>query len=466
MLNHGKIFEENEIRANIYVANCLLVAAAISVVMWILNVLEFFIVDKAVMNIAMFIGILFFLFPSILVKGLKIHSQYMKYFSVTCFVIGVAIMYSGCTYHAILAWACPIVLSCHYYSKEVTRYTLKCVLVFMLISLYVGLYFGVWDNNITLESEAVIGHLARLQFFVDSAENGTDILERIFKLFYVSRAIVVCAVYSICSTLSSRTRLLIETQQQSALDRERISAEFDIASDIQNAMLPERSINSPYAEYYDLCASMTPSKEVGGDFYDFFIIDDDHLALVIADVSGKGVPAAMFMMATTIMIKNQVLLTSSPSKALYEVNNQLCENNENDMFVTVWLGIYEISTGKLTACNAGHEYPVHKPVGKDFGLLHDKHGFVLGGMEGMRYKDYELQLEVGDVLFVYTDGVAEAIDDKNLAYGTDRLVAKLNELHDQELSTVLYAIKNDVDRFSNGVPQFDDITMLSIKRRK
>ena len=153
---------------------------------------------------------------------------------------------------------------------------------------------------------------------------------------------------------------------------------------------------------------MTPAKEVGGDFYDFFLIDDDRLAIVMADVSGKGVPAALFMVIAKTLLKNMAQTGRSPKDVLEKVNNQLCEGKEAEMFVTVWLGILEISTGKLTCANAGHEYPAIKRSGGDYELIKDKHGFVLAGMEGFRYKEYELHMDPGDRLFLYTDGVVES----------------------------------------------------------
>ena len=162
---------------------------------------------------------------------------------------------------------------------------------------------------------------------------------------------------------------------------------------------------------------MTPAKEVGGDFYDFFLVDDDHLALVMADVSGKGVPAALFMVIAKTLLKKRGAGGADVQATLEKVNNQLCENNEAEMFVTVWLGIYEISTGKLTAANAGHEYPAVRHKNGKFELYKDRHGFVLAGMEGARYREYELELKEGDTLFVYTDGVAEATDAADTLYG-------------------------------------------------
>ena len=249
-------------------------------------------------------------------------------------------------------------------------------------------------------------------------------------------------------------------------EKERIGAELDVAQHIQSSMLPCIFPPFPERHEFDIFASMTPAKEVGGDFYDFFLVDDDHLALVMADVSGKGVPAALFMMISKSLIKSATQSGLSPRGVLEKVNNQLCENNDAEMFVTVWLGIMEISTGKMKCANAGHEYPATRKKGGDFELFHDKHGFVLAGMESSRYKEYELQLDVGDRLFVYTDGVPEATNADQVLYGTDRMLAALNAGKDLTCKELLESVHKDVDDFVGDANQFDDITMLCIERKE
>lgn len=246
-------------------------------------------------------------------------------------------------------------------------------------------------------------------------------------------------------------------------ERERIGAELELATRIQADMLPNIFPAFPERNEFDIFASMTPAKEVGGDFYDFFLIDDDHLGLVIADVSGKGVPAALFMMISKILVNNFAMMGESPAKVLEQTNTQICKNNDADMFVTVWFGILEISTGKITAANAGHEYPIIKKANGEFELFKDKHSFAVGGMDGMKYKEYEFTLEEGGALFLYTDGVAEATNDKDEQFGTDRMLAALNKAPDSSPKDLLYNMKQAVDDFVGGAPQFDDLTMLGIE---
>ena len=245
-----------------------------------------------------------------------------------------------------------------------------------------------------------------------------------------------------------------------ATERERISAELNLASRIQMGAMPK---NFPEKSEFELSASMKPAKEVGGDFYDFFFIDDDHLGLVIADVSGKGVPAAMFMMISKMLIKNFALMGMSPVEVLENVNKRLSEDNENKMFVTAWFGILDIKTGHVSAVNAGHEYPMIKNADGGFTLFKEKHGFVLGIMPKSKYTGYEFDIEKGGALFVYTDGAAEASDISETLFGTDRMLEALNTEPDAVPEKLIENMKTAIDTFVGDAPQFDDLTMLCVK---
>ena len=246
-------------------------------------------------------------------------------------------------------------------------------------------------------------------------------------------------------------------------EKERIGAELTLATRIQEAMLPHVFPPFPERTEFDIYASMDPAKEVGGDFYDFFLIDDDHLCMVMADVSGKGIPAALFMMACKIILQSVAMLGRSPAEILDKTNEAICSNNEAHMFVTVWLGILEISTGRLTAANAGHEYPALKKPDGQFELFKDKHGFVLGGMAGMVYREYALQLEPGSKLFLYTDGVPEATDAAYELFGKERMLAALNEEPGGTPEQLLKNVRRAVDAFVKDAEQFDDLTMLCLE---
>ncbi len=262
--------------------------------------------------------------------------------------------------------------------------------------------------------------------------------------------------------LSKKTKKYIEDITRITQEKERISTELDLARKIQADMLPYIYPAFPDRPEFDIYATMNPAKEVGGDFYDFFLIDDDHLAMVVADVSGKGVPAALFMMMSKILINNFAMMGGSPARVLEQTNHAICQNNEEQMFITAWLGILEISTGKIIAANAGHEYPILRKADGDFEIFKDKHGFVLGAFESMKYKDYEMTLDKGGFLFLYTDGVPEATNSSEEIFGVKRLIQALNTRKGSGPVETLTSIKMSVNEFVGDADQFDDLTMLGI----
>ena len=251
--------------------------------------------------------------------------------------------------------------------------------------------------------------------------------------------------------------------QHVTAEKERIGAELNVATKIQADMLPR--IIPPYAdrEEFALAATMDPAKEVGGDFYDFFFVDDDHLALVVADVSGKGVPASLFMVIAKTLIKNRAIMGGSPAAVLSDVNNQLCEGNDAELFVTVWLAIVDINTGKGIAANAGHEHPVLRRAGGNFELIEYKHSPAVATMEGIRFREHEFELHPGDTLVEYSDGVSEATNINNELFGNERLLAALNKNPDASPEELLKTLREDIDTFVGEAPQFDDITMFCMK---
>ena len=242
-----------------------------------------------------------------------------------------------------------------------------------------------------------------------------------------------------------------------------IARELSTAREIQGSMLPHLFPPFPDRKEIELFASMDPARDVGGDFYDFFFVDEDHLCLVIADVSGKGIPAALFMMLAKRIIEDYARMEHNASEILAQTNEALCDNNQAEMFVTVWLGILQVSTGKLTAVNAGHEFPVVQKKGGCFELYKDRHGFVIGGMKGVHYKAYDLYLSPGDKLFVYTDGVPEAVDVNGKMFGTERMVSALNTCADESPETILKRVRSAVDEFVGEAEQFDDLTMMCLE---
>ena len=264
-------------------------------------------------------------------------------------------------------------------------------------------------------------------------------------------------------SMTERLKEYIDDIQTVTAEKERIHTELSLATRIQAGIMPHDFPAFPDKKEFDLYALMEPAREVGGDFYDYFLIDDDHLGMVMADVSGKGIPAALFMMVAKTILQSCAMLGKSAAETLDKTNEALTTNNQTGMFVTVWFGILEISSGKLSCANAGHEYPAIKRADGSFELYKDKHGFVIGGMEGTRYQEYTIQLDHGDMVFLYTDGVPEATNSDVVMYGTDRMLAALNREKDSSLKELLDNVCYDITDFIMDAEQFDDLTMMCLK---
>ena len=259
-----------------------------------------------------------------------------------------------------------------------------------------------------------------------------------------------------------REQMALENERK---EQERIARELSMARDIQASALPQTFPAFPDRTEFDLFASMTPAREVGGDFYDFFLIDSDHLALVIADVSDKGVPAALFMMASKTLIRNELMAGCDPATALERVNLQLCERNPSKMFVTVWLAVLELSTGKGLACNAGHENPCIRRAGGAFELLKYRHDVFVGGLKRAKYRNRAFELHPGDCVFVYTDGVPEATNAVKAMFRAELLIDTLNRDANASPEELIHRVHEEVKLFTGHAPQFDDMTMLCCEYR-
>ena len=260
--------------------------------------------------------------------------------------------------------------------------------------------------------------------------------------------------------MDASLRSYIEDNLRISAERQRMNTELELASSIQNGQLPSKFPAFPERTEFDIYASMTPARSVGGDFYDFFLTDDDHLALIIADVSGHGVPGALFMMITRILIKNHLQAGESPAQALSSVNRQLLENNQARLFVTVWLSLVDLNTGRGVAVNAGHMHPALRRSGGQYELVQYRHDPPVGILKKAEYTEHGFELHPGDSLFVYTDGVTEAVDREETLFGTDRMLAQLNREPGAGCAETLENVMNDIRAFADGTEQADDITML------
>ena len=254
----------------------------------------------------------------------------------------------------------------------------------------------------------------------------------------------------------------IEDLTRMSRESERMDTELSLAANLQTSVLPKAEKLSDREEF-DLAASMTPAREVGGDFYDFFLLDDTHLVLTIADVSDKGVGAAFFMAISKTMLRARVRMGGSPAEIISFVEERLSEDNEAGMFITAWMGIVDLVTGEVNACNAGHNFPavLHVETGEGYQLEKTPHGPPMCFLPGMPQMDHSFCLRPGDRIFLYTDGVTEAKNTEGDRFGNDRLVEALNA--DQEIgdASLILRIKAAVDHFAGEEPQYDDISMVS-----
>ena len=364
---------------------------------------------------------------------------------------------------------------------KVVSYGLAVPVIMRIINLFNGMYFTVLQFGIYKRGPLyALSNVYALLVLI--AVTGVVIVERKqldrYQVFAVAMylfaplAAILLTTITYGLSVSSSIIMLVLIFMYCILNvsqgREKAVADRDLAmaSHIQETILPRIFPYLPERDEFDIYATMTPAKEVGGDFYDFFMIDDDHLAIVIADVSGKGMPAALFMMVARTLIKNQAQSASSdinPGHIFTEVNNQLCEGNEMGLFVTAWLGIITLSTGHMVYSSAGHEYPAFSKNGKEFVIRAERNMPPLATMEELKFKTGELDFEHGDTLFIYTDGVAEATDANDELFGTDRMLDALNINPSAELEEIDDAVRAGIDEFVGEAPQFDDITILSFR---
>lgn len=268
------------------------------------------------------------------------------------------------------------------------------------------------------------------------------------------------------SQMEKDLKLYTEELTTITAEKERISTELDTATTIQASTLPSIFPPFPNRKEFSIYASMNPAREVGGDFYDFFLVDEDHLALVVADVSGKGIPAALFMMTAKTLLRYESEVTSSPKVILEKVNRQLYENNKADMFVTVWLGIMNVRTGHVVASNAGHQFPVIRDGKGPFRMMPDKHGFVMAAYDDIVYQEYEFNVEKEGALVLYTDGVTESINSRMQQFGINGMLSALNRVPDDGPEELIKRVNGEIAEFVGQEQQYDDITLMIIKRNK
>ena len=334
--------------------------------------------------------------------------------------------------------------------------TITIILILFLIRIHIGTVEGILTNPISELTDAVNEY----------ASNKTRINQKSFNSKfnkYLKNNDDVSRLLKSFIQLSKNIERSLDEIRSTTIEKERFETEFNVASKIQANMLPTNFEEFSAGRGFEIYAYMSPAREVGGDFYDYFDIDDENIHFLIGDVSGKGIPATLFMVKTMHLMKNHSHFRDDLSEVVSNVNDLSCQRNDENLFVTSWVGKLNLESGELSYVNAGHNPPLIRQNNGDFEYLEDHPNLVLGGIEGVPYNEKTLNFNPGDMVFLYTDGITEANNDYHGFYGEDRLKEILNKFKDESLSTIVTEIKEDVGRFCDNQDQFDDETMIILK---
>ena len=467
-LTSDDIFHETEVQATRLGALILLCSGIVLILVMFLTILGVFPMMWDAVHSSSVPALIEIAILLAVCRAARYDAWWLKYLLMFGLVIIYARLDSMLTHKAAILMVLPVVFSSRYFSRRLTIFTsLLTTAAFFMSAIYGAVHGMINLNIVTMPKGTIL--IATGGFLGEAVRNAgvsNEMLIRNTLLYdYLPKWLMFSIAAIISSNIARRGREMVITRHEEDMKTERMKSELDLAARIQAAMLPEDSQEIPSRPEFDICGAMDPAREVGGDFYDYFLVDDDHLCMVIADVSGKGIPAALSMMAVRIILNNNMKLGMGPAQALTEANKLFCARNSAEMFVTVWLGVLELSTGKLTAANAGHEYPALKKPDGGFEMLKGKHGLVIGAMETSRYREYTLPMEPGSKMFVYTDGLPEAADSENRMFGEERMISALNTDPEAPPEQILKNMSASVDEFVKVAEQFDDLTMMCFEYR-
>ncbi|MCR5350709.1 MAG: SpoIIE family protein phosphatase [Acholeplasmatales bacterium] len=473
-----RIYIENEIDANRSLAKGCAVTGFILIAVWIMYLTKVFnIADKALTVINIFFPILIVILLSaiLLVRTKLVEKRFFKYMLIIQYILVIFVLNILIPKHVVIMWAICIIIVNHYYNPKILIFSSILVAVLMLPAIYLAMLFGEWDANL-LNGSRILEYTVdgvtktidcekttlqdRLDWLAYLKSEGDNRWLKAFLYYYIGRMLSILIVTYVCFSLSKRSYKLLTLEADSARTKAKINSELQLASGIQKACLPKPFDKKSNEDVYGL---MCAAKQVGGDFYDYFYIDDAHLALVIGDVSGKGIPASLIMMLTDAMIKTLTETFKRDTNLIIKYcNTSFAKSNEANMFVTCWLGIINLISGELTYTNAGHNPPLVIQNG-EVKFLDGKPGLVLGALPESQYEEHTIKLEKGDKILLYTDGVTEAHNSNNELYGNKRLVDFVKKSKGFTVKDLVLGLKDDVDLFQNGNEQFDDITLLAFE---
>ena len=467
-LAKGDCMRANEITANVMVGTTMMIIFMIMIGCLILNEFGVFTASKSVMRLGVIAAAIVEV-PITVLNSIHVGTKkWLKIPLMVDLILVCSILMATLGHNVTLVMVFPIVISTRYFDEKYTKWVAYCcAIVFAIATVILG-YVGIENMNmIKLDpgTTVVVGENGVLRDAViglESFDRGAYV-RSLFINEFLPRLLIFLALSVSCRYVASRGKYMIEVQSETSSKSSRIETELNLATQIQTSMLPCILPAFPDHEDIELRAVYHPAKEVGGDFYDYFVIDKTHVGVVVADVSGKGVGAALFMTISKTVLKNQLQLGITPAQALSNANNQLCENNEAGLFVTCWAGVFDTESKVLTFVNAGHNPPVILRNGEKPHFIPQRSGFVLAGMENFPYKEETIQLQQGDEMFFYTDGVTEATNAYDELYGDDRLLDCLETVRDNDVKNHLDMLKDDIDKFVGDAPQFDDITIMAMK---
>ena len=411
------------------------------------------------------IDILILASPLFFLKTENLKKPGFKYYLLFSFLIVVGVLNILVPKHGIIAWVLPIVMANHFYNPKLGRTIFILCVVGLLLCLYAGMMLGEYDNNLLgsgyIENGVLIqpdSPAGRWDMLIMKIGQGENRFLKVFVYYFIPRTVLLTLVFFVSNALNKRTYNLLINEIRVNSDQQKFSTELEVAKDIQLATLPSE-INT--TKDIRIIAELKAAKEVGGDFYDYFDIDEKHVGIVIGDVSGKGVPAAMFMMKTITCFKNFVSSSLTPSQVLSKVNEAIFENNDSKMFVTCFFAILDKTTGILQFSNAGHNPPI---IGNNthFHYLKCSTGFILGCMKQCFCIDESIKMEIGDSITLYTDGITEARNSEGALYGESRLISFFNSSKFNSLMTLHHDLKDDIANFVKDAEQSDDMTVLTL----
>ena len=466
-------YRANEADANKHMSFANAAAGLYMLLIWIFYLTGFFKshsdITRILINIAFPIAVLILLSPLLYVFVFKdkLKKPGYKNFIIFSFVLAIAALNIILPKHTVIAWALCILMTNHYYNTKIGTVVFVLVTLLSIPCMYGSMFVGEFDPNLLLGNEAIKdGH----SLYSEGPQARYEMLDQLLTLgynryvdclvdYFLPRAFILFLVFFVSFALNKRTYKLLVSEINVNTEQQKTKTELEVAKEIQLATLPSEIETSKDIE---IVAELRAAKEVGGDFYDYYKIDDDHTAIVIGDISGKGIPAAMFMMKTITCFRNHIGPNKSPAQILKLMNATLADHNYSQMFVTCFLAILNEKTGELKFANAGHNPPI---IGSNlkYRFLKCNNGFVLGALKDAMVTDETITLENGECVMLYTDGITEARNDKGEFYGEKRFLDLLNAKDYTCLVETHHALKDDIERFINGEDQSDDTTIITLK---